>query len=57
MKSSQYSKLIIIESIRDTRKKIKLFMKTELQEEHRNRFILADEKLSEAIQWLKARGK
>ena len=52
MKSSQYSKKLIVDSIKDTRKKIRMFLKCELQQEHRDRCTLADEKLVQAINWL-----
>jgi len=52
---TQYSKQIIVDQIKDTRKKIKLFMNSEMSEEHRDRMFLADDRLSQALQWLTKR--
>ena len=53
---TQYSKRLIVEQIQDAKRKIKMFLKFNKTTEQ-DKFILADERLTEAIRWLtKSRG-
>ena len=51
---NQYGKKMIVDSIKETKKMIRLFLKANKIEEP-YKFILADERLTDAIRWLSRR--